>query len=195
LVRDAAGNLYGTTADGGDPNCGCGTVFKLDTSGKETVLHAFTGMQDGGFPNGLVQDTAGNLYATTEVGGDPNCASGNGCGTVFKLDPMTGTETVLYAFKGAPDGDGPLAGVIRDAAGNLYGTTRNGGNTCFGSETCGTVFKVDTTGKETVLHAFTSRAGGEQPSTGLIEDSQGNLYGAIGGGVDRGCGMIYELTP
>jgi uncharacterized repeat protein (TIGR03803 family) len=95
LVRDAHGNLYGTTFEGGEKgsNCNgvsCGVVFKLDTTGKETVLHAFTGGTDGAFPGGgLVMDGAGNLYGTTEQGGDFNCAFNaiKGCGVVFKITP------------------------------------------------------------------------------------------------------------
>jgi uncharacterized repeat protein (TIGR03803 family) len=94
LGRDNAGNLYGTTEEGGDLSCGsgsgfgCGVVFKLDTSGRETVLHRFTGGADGGYPAaGLVRDAAGNLYGTTVYGGDLACYSGMGCGVVFKLNP------------------------------------------------------------------------------------------------------------
>ncbi len=136
LVRDKAGNLYGTTPVGG-ASC-CGTVFKLDTTGKETVLYSFTG-PDGELPiAGLVRDKAGNLYGTTASGG------ASGFGTVFKLD-TSGTETVLYSFTGSTDGLEPFGGLVRDKAGNLYGTTIGPG----------TVFKLDTTGTETVLHSFT----------------------------------------
>ena len=100
-------------------------VFKLDPSGKETVLYTFTGAADGGFPvSGLIADAAGNLYSTTGGGGNtsaPNCVF-TGCGVVFKLD-RSGNETVLYTFTGGADGSGPSAGLVRDAAGNLYGTT------------------------------------------------------------------------
>jgi len=123
LIADAAGNLYSTTVFGG--TYGAGVVFKLDPSGKETVLYTFTGAADGGFPgSGLIADAAGNLYSTTGGGGNtsaPNCVF-NGCGVVFKLD-RSGNETVLYTFTGGADGSGPSAGLVRDAAGNLYGTT------------------------------------------------------------------------
>src|SRR5260221_8834378 len=127
VVRDAAGNLYGTTEYGGGVTCffqdGCGTVFKLDTTGKETVLYSFTGGTDGAIPfAGLIRDASGNLYGTTEYGGDLTCNSGVGCGTVFKVD-TTGKETVVCSFTGGADGSDPDASVIRDAAGNLYGTT------------------------------------------------------------------------
>src|SRR5579863_2355027 len=132
LIRDAKGNLYGTTDFGGGPS-GYGTVFKLDHTGQEMVL-AFTGGADGATPYaGLVRDAAGNFYSTTYYGG------ANGGGTVFKLDGA-GHETVLYSFCSASnctDGANPQAAVIMDAAGNLYSTTFYGG-----SNGGGTVFKL-----------------------------------------------------
>src|SRR5271165_6495671 len=157
LVQDAQGNLYGTTTQGGGGlGCetqGCGTVFKVDTTGNETVLYSFTGTGgDGGNPYaGLVRDTQGNLYGTTNQGGT------SGDGTVFKVD-TTGKETVLYNFTGPPDGALPYAGLVQDAQGNLYGTTGAGG-----ASGRGTVFKVDTTGKETVLYSFNYDPDGALP--------------------------------
>jgi len=159
LLRDAQGNLYGTTDFGGELTCnsggspGCGVVFKLDTTGNETVLHAFTSTPDGAFPlAALVQDTQGDLYGTTANGGV------YGVGTVFKVD-TAGNETVLYSFTGANgDGAAPFGGLVRDAQGNLYGTTSAGGDValgCAGAGGCGTVFKVNSAGKETVLYSFT----------------------------------------
>ncbi len=188
VVRDAAGNLYGTTAHGGA--FGNGTVFKLDTMGRETVLYSFTGGADGAFPlAGLIRDAAGNLYGTTEAGGDLTCNGGSGCGTVFKLD-TTGEETVLHSFTGK-DGTSPIAGVIRDAAGNLYGTTPQGGP--FSS---GTVFKLDTTGKETVLYNFTGGRGGTDgsyPDGALIRDAAGNLYGTTQLGGNYSFGTVFKV--
>jgi uncharacterized repeat protein (TIGR03803 family) len=128
LIRDEAGNLYGTTDDGGTSeggSChhGCGTVFRVDKTGKETVVHAFTGGADGGYPSGLIQDKAGNIYGTAG-GGNTSCTGG--CGVVFKLD-KAGKETVLYTFTGAADGNAP-ASLIRDEQGNLYGVAGGGGN-------------------------------------------------------------------
>ena len=150
LIRDTKSNLYGTTAGGGQPSklcpTGCGTVFKVDKTGKETVLYSFKGGMDGVTPYaGLILDRAGNLYGTTPWGGDPNCHDGIGgrCGVIFKVSP-TGKETVLYRFKGT-DGDGPYLGsLVRDAAGSLYGTTNFGGNlSCGGNGIgCGVVFKL-----------------------------------------------------
>jgi uncharacterized repeat protein (TIGR03803 family) len=194
LVRDAAGNLYGTTYEGGGTGCasfGCGTVFKLDPSGHETVLYRFTGGADGRNPYaGLVRDPVGNLYGTTYYGGSSNNCY-QGCGTVFKLD-TTGAETVLHSFTGSPDGNFPRGGLVRDAAGNLYGTTAWGG--AFGK---GTVFKLDATGKETVLHSFTG-PDGQYPVAGLIRDAAGNLYGTTKNGGSSndcrgGCGTVFKV--
>jgi uncharacterized repeat protein (TIGR03803 family) len=174
LIRDAAGNLYGTTYYGGAKSSE-GVVFKVDTSGKETVLYRFTG-PDGNGPDGVVGDAAGNLYGATSFGGS-GCPDQNGCGTVFKLD-ANGNETVLHRF-GSSRGDGtfPTAGVVRDASGNLYGTTYTGGVLTLCEVGCGTVFKVDASGNETVLHRFTGGPDAAGPYGGVIQDAAGNLYG------------------
>jgi uncharacterized repeat protein (TIGR03803 family) len=133
LIRDAAGNLYGTTAVGGAH--GWGVVFELircdsEPSGYEfKLLHTFTGGADGGQPYaGLIRDAAGNLYGTTGLGGATStCGPPYGCGVVFKLSPA-GAETVLHSFTDGADGRSPMAGLIQDAAGNLYGTTPVGGD-------------------------------------------------------------------
>jgi uncharacterized repeat protein (TIGR03803 family) len=148
LVRDAAGNLYGTTGftiTSIPFFFGLGTVFKLSPNGTETVLYSFTGGADGGGPNGVVPDSAGNLYGTTYFGGGSTaCYYVTGsCGVVFKLSP-NGTETVLHRFTGGADGENSSAGLLRDAAGNLYGTAQYGGanTTCFSPYGCGVVFKL-----------------------------------------------------
>jgi uncharacterized repeat protein (TIGR03803 family) len=184
-----AGKLYGTTIGGGPFDAG--VVFELDLSGKETVLHTFCpsggNCTDGASPNGLIHDGAGNLYGTTTSGG------ANGGGTVFKLSP-TGVETVLHSFAGGADGATPLAGLIRDEAGNLYGTTELGGPS--GS---GTVFKVDAAGNETVLYSFTGATDGGYSEASLIRDGEGNLYGTtFGGGLDSSycssfCGVVFKV--
>src|SRR5437667_269978 len=176
---DKMGNLYGTTLFGGpsfngNPS-GYGTVFKVDTSGNETLLHAFTNEPDGANPYaGLVTDKRGNLYGATASGG------AFGGGTVFKLD-TTGTEIVLHSFSGT-DGIQPQAGLVMDKAGNLYGTTVFGG-----ASGGGTVFKLDTTGTEIVLHSF-SGADGLFPLAGLVMDEVGNLYGTTDFGGSHGWG-------
>ena len=201
LVRDAAGNLYGTTKSGGSSsNCsdGCGTVFKLDPTGKETVLHSFNGEpSDGSTPTGdLVLDAAGNLYGTTWFGGSSKRCT-LGCGTVFRLD-TTGAETMVHSFaKKRRDGKFPYAGLVRDAAGNLYGTTVQGGasNNCVGG--CGTVFRLDTTGGETLLHRFVGGSpptDGERPTAGLVRDAAGNLYGTSPNGGAVGVGTVFKIS-
>jgi uncharacterized repeat protein (TIGR03803 family) len=225
VIMDSQGNLYGSTVAGGDLTCtqpgpfsnvnGCGMVFKLDPSGHESVLHTFTGLSgggDGAAPYGrLVQDASGNLYGTTYSGGTGSsaCTSNGqqGCGTVFKLDP-SGHETVLYRFTGGnSDGQNPEAALVLDAHGNLYGTTCFGGSFGFG-----TVFKLDPSGHETVLHSFygvnegMNNGDGANPIGTLVFDAQGNLYGTtVAGGDDTvglacfglsyGCGTVFEISP
>jgi uncharacterized repeat protein (TIGR03803 family) len=141
VIQDAQGNLYGTTGYGGV--YGNGTVFKVSRTGKETVLYSFTGGADGAIPgDGVIQDAQGNLYGTTDYGGDFLCGGGQGCGVVFKLS-KTGKEIVLYTFKGGTDGGTPRA-LIQDAKGNLYGNTNTGGDlSCgFQGSGCGVVFKL-----------------------------------------------------
>ena len=187
LVRDKRGNLYGTTAQGGSSaNCflGCGVVFKLDTWGNETVLHTFTNTPDGALPlAALVRDKTGNLYGTTASGGT------SVYGTIFKLD-TTGNESVRYSFAGAPDGAVPQAGLLRDKADNLYGTTFSGGSTDAGPQNAGTVFELDGSGDETVLHSFTRSPDGAFPQAGLVMDKAGNFYGTTGG---PGAGTVFKL--
>jgi len=201
LIQDAEGNLYGTTYSGGAN--GGGTVFKVDNNGNETVLYSFcsaSGCSDGKNPYaGLIRDADGNLYGTTVFGGNSNSScSASTCGTVFQLD-NTNHETVLYPFcsaSGCTDGANPYASLLRDAAGNLYGTTYEGGNDIFECSGCGTVFKLDGAGHETVLHAFCTPsvgcADGYGPMDGLIEDAASNLYGTTsGGGVNDG--TVFKL--
>ena len=212
LIFDAVGNLYGTTAGGGGPARN-GTVFKLtpnpDGSWTESVLHSFRLKRgaDGAHPfGGLIFDAAGNLYGVTVAGGaSTNCPSSNtGCGVVFKLTPNSNgswTERVIHSFCSVPncaDGGGPIAGLIFDAAGNLYGTTQGGG-----SAGNGTVFKLtpnsDGSWTESVLHSFTG-ADGHNPFAGLIFDAAGNLYGTTNAGgastnCSNGCGVVFKLTP
>jgi uncharacterized repeat protein (TIGR03803 family) len=202
LVQDAKGNSYGTTFQGGDNSCrGCGTVFKLNQRGKETVLYAFegTGNGDGEDPSaGLTMDRNGNLYGTTQSGGTGAFA---GFGTVFEL-ATTGKETVLYSFTGGEDGGYPGYGsLVIDQERNLYGTTQTGGMLRCGTYGCGTVFKVDSAGKETVLYRFTGGKDGGVPYAGLVQDSAGNFYGTASVGGDltcnapSGCGVLFKLTP
>lgn len=203
MVRDSQGNLYGIASQGGSSSCvggGCGTLFKLDPSGVLTILHVFVNNDVYGcFPDGgLIADRAGNLYGTTDA-----CGNRADAGAVFKLDPQ-GQITALYEFKGGTDGSGSAAPLIQDAAGNLYGTTEFGGDlSCtllLPGSGCGTVFKLDTSGQETVLYRFSGGADGGIPLTGLVMDAAGTLYGTTQQGGDfgcqefLGCGVVFEIT-
>jgi uncharacterized repeat protein (TIGR03803 family) len=191
LLRDAAGNLYGTTLSGGNfgglcPPLGCGVVFRLDPTGNEHVLHSFTGT-DGAQPVGnMTQDDAGNFYGTASLGGAYDSCS-YGCGAVFKVD-LDGNETVLHSFSGA-DGEYPNGGLALDGEGNLYGTTGYGG-----ARQDGVAFRLSSTGVETVLRSF-YRQDGAIPIGGVIRDAEGSLYGATyaGGTGKFGSGVIFKL--
>jgi len=184
VILDPAGNLYGTTASGGTENCylGCGVVYKLNSTGQETVLYSFMGAPDGGEPKaGLVRDSAGNLYGIAGAGAAY-------AGVVFEL-ATTGQETVLYSFTGGPDGGNPV-GLIRDPAGNFYGATQSGG-----TGGAGVVFEVDAAGKQKVLYSFTGGADGGSPYAGVIRDSAGDLYGTTSSGGKEHSGVVFRLTP
>jgi len=201
VVFGPDGSLYGSTSSGGN---GFGTIFNLRPAATvcktalcpwtETPLYQFAGGSDSADPGqgDLVFDRAGNLYGTTMEGG-PGC-NGFGCGTVFVLTPAHGgwTESVLYRFAGGSDGANPNAGVILDSAGNLYGTTMEGG---LGY---GTVYQLKPSASgwtEQVLYSFTAGNDGYDPMGGLIFDGLGNLYGtALSGGAGGG-GTAFELTP
>ncbi len=179
------GNLYGTTEGGGLD--GAGVVYKLDMAGNETVLYTFTGQADGANPSsGVIRDDTGNLFGTAYYAGDLSACGGNGCGVVYKVDE-SGNETVLHTFEGA-DGANPYAGVIRDGAGNLYGTTVVGGTLGYG-----TLYKISPAGKETSL-SFSDAPGGSGPASGVVRDAAGNLYGTAGGGPNNS-GVLYKLDP
>lgn len=194
VIQGNVGDLYGTAAGGGDFNCdpqnGCGVVYKLDAAGRETVLHTFSG-SDGAYPvTPVTRDEAGNMYGTTDGGGSSSGCGSYGCGTVFKID-SAGNETVLYSFTGGLDGCFPDQGVIRDKAGNLYGTTA--AFSCSGS---GTIFKVDSAGKFTLLHSFAGApSDGARPQLGhLAMDKYGNLYGVTSYGGANDYGVLFKLS-
>jgi uncharacterized repeat protein (TIGR03803 family) len=183
LVRDTQGNLYGTTYQGGNTNCGglgCGTVFELTPNGTLTVLYTFGGQADGATPgSGLILDKVGNLYGTTEYGG----ASGDG--TVFEITTALKYK-VIHSFTGS-DGAVPYGGLLRDGQGNLYGTTEYGG------ANYGTVFKITPSGVETVLYSFTGGVDGGAPIGNLVM-WKGNLYGTTPDGGVFGEGTVFEVT-
>jgi len=196
VVFDSAGNLYGTTTNGGTSNTG--TVYKLTHSQggwSENVLHSFNSETDGESPSGnLVIDALGNLY------GGASSYGPNGGGTVWQLRPNNGgwTFTVLYAFAGE-GAEGPSGGLAMDAAGNLYGAAL-----VAGAHNAGSIFKLTPNNGGWIyssLYDFTGGADGEMPLSALIMDSAGNLFGTteLGGSVTQecpsGCGVAFELTP
>ena len=172
-----------------------------------TALYAFAGGNDGAAPQASVTDKKGNLYGTTTSGGGNGaCNSGQGCGTVFKL-ASDGTESVLYSFcskANCADGAVPAGGLLADEEGNFYGVTESGGagSSCTVAAGCGTVFKLEPNGAETVVYSFCSKTNcsdGAGPTDGLIMDKKGNLYGATfsggtGTGCSQGCGTVFKLT-
>jgi|KBSMisStandDraft_5_1062788.scaffolds.fasta_scaffold54210_3 uncharacterized repeat protein (TIGR03803 family) len=186
LIRDPAGNLYGTTQYGGDPDCDCGVVFRLAADGKYKVLYTFSG-PDGGAPSaGLLRDAhTGDIYGTTLGGGKDHY------GTVFKL-ATDGTLTQLHSFSGGNDGRYPQnSSLIKDGTGNLYGTTPSGGDPVC---SCGIVFKIAPNGSESILYTFTRKTLGE-PLGGLVSDKLGNLYGTGAGYFQKRHGMVFRLSP
>ncbi len=192
LIFDRAGNIYGTTYDGGTNDVGA--VYELVHSGgswTETVLHTFSGGNDGSYPQeGLVFDTAGNLYGTTTWGGgNEQCLMG--CGTVFELSPSNGswTENVLTNFGSAADGNGPISSLILDQSGNLYGTTTNGGN---GGG--GTVFELTSSSGQWNFSAIYTFSGRYDLAFSPTMDAAGNLYGVTANGGSFGEGMVFKLT-
>ncbi len=220
LAMDRSGNLYGVAPFGGSQSCetqngvGCGTVFKLARKTGGWVfspLYAFSGSSNGNNPVGsLALAPDGTMYGTTDAGGHLDCRDtfGDGCGTVFHLQPPPAfcraflcpwDITVLYQFTGGNNGNDPLAGVVLDGAGNLYGTLYQGGDSELGA-----AYEVSRSGSgwtESTIHTFAGGADGAEPMAGLILDGSGNLYGTteFGGGAGGctagGCGTVFQLTP
>jgi uncharacterized repeat protein (TIGR03803 family) len=198
LIFDSSGNLYGVTSLGGSSNYG--SVFELTPKGgswTEKTLYSFPGGTSGAQPDGgLVFDSAGNLYGSTKLGGT------NGTGTVYELSKSssgTWTEKVLHNFGGSKDGQYPIASLIIDSNGNLYGTTESGGAYGNGQQNSGgTSFELSPqtggTWKETVLHSFGSGKDGLIPRSSLVRDKDGNLYGTTTLGGANGEGSVFELS-
>jgi uncharacterized repeat protein (TIGR03803 family) len=197
VVLDQSGNLYGTTVQGGDPSCLCGTVYELTYSGgswTETTLYSFrtvVGQYDGHYPEAaLAFDGSGNLYGTTAFGGHSGkkCSQA-GCGVVFKLTPSgsSWTETVLHHFNGN-DGAQPGAGLVIDSQGFIYGTAITGGN----KDGDGSAFLLSSSGDLARIFRF-SGSKGCCPG-GLILDGSGNAYGTSDLGGPAGLGAVFELT-
>ena len=186
VVRDQSGHFYGTTYAGGVFKYG--TVFKVDASGNETVLHSFGKKNDGRSPStGLVIDPVGHLFGTTSAGGIRSGKCEKGCGIVFEIEP-NGDEKILHGFAAGSDGANPSGALVRDQAGNLYGTTELGG--AFGG---GTIFKVDAIGAYTILYNFVGQPDAQNPEAGLLRDEVGNFYGTTAAGGVNGLGAVFKF--
>jgi len=182
LIMDSSGNLYGTTGEGGTSNLGA--VFEFSTAGQLTVLHSFTGGEQGAYPNGaLLFDSSGNLYGTTNEGGLGNH------GTVFKID-SSNNFSVLYEFHGEKNGFSPESALVTDGQGNFYGTSNEGGD----ADKDGTIFKLTAAGVESILYEFPAGGAGAYPYSGVVMDASGNLYGATINGGHTNSGVVYKLT-
>ncbi len=191
LVADSAGNLYGTSVQGGI--FGGGTVFQVTPAGIHTVLYNFTGGADGGEPyKGVTLDAHGNLYGTAVTGGSGSCEGG--CGVVFKLTNSGGawTQDVIHTFQGS-DGSGPGSPVAIDKFGNLYGTTPTGG-----ADGIGVVYELKPNGSGWnfgVVHTFTGgNDGGGGSASRFLIDAAGNLYNVCTVGGANGFGTVYEMS-
>jgi uncharacterized repeat protein (TIGR03803 family) len=187
LVQGSDGNFYGTTVAGGMG--GSGTVFRISLSGNYTNLYSFANSPDGANPYaGLIQGSDGNFYGTTLAGGV------NDWGIVFRISP-SGSLTNLHSFAGPPDGARPFAGLIQGSDGSFYGTTYFGGtNSC----ACGTVFRIGSSGNETILYSFAGPPNdGAEPIGGLVPGSDGNFYGTtFYGGMNNGnYGTVFRISP
>ena len=182
LIQGFDGEFYGTTPYGGAN--GNGTVFRITPQGHETVLYSFKSRKDGATPiSGLIQGIDGTFYGTTLSGGDKND------GTIFQITPQ-GQEAILYSFAGRKDGANPYNGLIQDRDGNFYGTTSQGG-----AKNKGTLFKVTPQGQETILYSFAGGNNGASPIGGLIQGSDGNLYGTTPLGGTSNFGTVFRITP
>jgi uncharacterized repeat protein (TIGR03803 family) len=193
LIFDASGNLYGVAEGGAKGN---GVVYELSPGSggwTQTLLHTFQGKTDGGYPNPLAIDQHGHLFGTAAIGGSTtNCSSG--CGVVFELVQIAGQwqQKAIYSFAGGNDGQLPLARVIFDSVGNLYGSTYYGGGPYAG----GTVYKLTPsagTWSESVVYALGEVLFDAYRPGPLLLDSTNHLFGTAGGGFDFN-GTVFEIT-
>jgi uncharacterized repeat protein (TIGR03803 family) len=182
LFQATDGDFYGTTRNGGFYDKGI--VFKISAAGVKTVLHSFGNGDDGANPiAAVIEASDGSFYGSTYYGG------AYGEGTVFKISPA-GDQTTLYSFAGGADGANPAAGLIQGTDGNFYGTTYYGGGADYG-----TVFRITPAGVETVLHAFGGGADGAYVDVGLVQGSDGSLYGVTASGGTGDVGTVFKITP
>lgn len=188
LIQGNDGNFYGTTTrlvTGNYP----ATIFKITPGGTLDTLYSFCAQQPCADGAWLALANDGNLYGTTELGGE------YGYGTVFKITP-TGTFTTLHNF-GYTDGAYPIAALVQATDGNFYGTTMGGSGTACGSDGCGTLFRITSSGTLDTLYRFCSQANcadGLSPSSGLIQATDGNFYGATPFGGTENDGTVFELS-
>ncbi|MCX8515255.1 MAG: hypothetical protein ORN24_06760 [Burkholderiales bacterium] len=193
LVLGADGEYYGTTLYGDGGNY-YGSIFKMDQNNNVSVVHSFTGSEDGSFPNSepiLAKD--GSLYGTTNLGGDAKCNS-IGCGTVYKLTP-SGQKITVYAFQDRSSGIDPSSNLVMDSAGNLYGATNLGGKDSFKTPNgFGVIYKIDVNGNYSVIHEFQGGNDGYDPEGNLVIDSAGNIYGTTFAGGTEDLGTVFEIT-
>jgi uncharacterized repeat protein (TIGR03803 family) len=210
IYVQANGKFYGTTLEGGTGSCsgGCGTVFSVTPSGKETVLYNLAGGQDGDFPTGSLLYSNGQLYGTTQIGGGGgtsacyNTSGPTGCGTIFSVS-TSGKEKVLYSFTGGKDGAFPDGGLI-DVNGTLYGMAGGGGSSvgCNGGG-CGTVFSLSASGAFKAIYGFRGPPNDGASPFGNLTNVKGALYGTTqeGGASSKctasgitGCGVVFRVT-
>jgi uncharacterized repeat protein (TIGR03803 family) len=195
LVFRPGGSIYGTTTEGDQGSCGgngCGTVYQLTGSGNNwtrNLLYAFAGDDDGGFPQGIIFDSAGNIFGTTDIGGGPA-----NHGTVFELSPSGSgwTENIIYRFQAGDDGSNPLSGLIMDSAANLYGSS-----TCAGQNGGGAIFELTPFNGNWTLNVLYSLTGicNSGPRGELLMDGTGNLYGTTYTGGIFSFGSVFKLSP
>jgi uncharacterized repeat protein (TIGR03803 family) len=197
-ILDSKGNLFGNTWEGGDSSCGfngngCGTVYEVQANGTFLVLYTFTSLAEGIEPAGSpVMDSQGNLFGTTQWGGDLNCEHTVGCGTIYELD-HAGQYKILHKFTGKSDGSYPGC-VIDDGAGNLVGVTGGGGDlSCSPPFGCGTIFRINKSGKFKTLYEFTPFTENNNGHSCLVHDAKGNLYGTNSLGGTNNSGYLAVL--
>ncbi|HET9344031.1 MAG TPA: choice-of-anchor tandem repeat GloVer-containing protein [Candidatus Eremiobacteraceae bacterium] len=188
LIRDAVGNLYGTTGTGGinSAQCGgayagCGTIYRLSKTGKEMIIHRFRGSDGDGPSSSLMENASGTIVGTTLQGGQWNN------GVVYTIGGYVHPSLVLHSFNGS-DGSFPEGGLTLASSGNFFGTT-NGGDFYQGN-----VFEMTPNGQETILVSFTGR-NGAGPTGTLVADKAGNLYGVAATGGARLQGEVFRVTP
>lgn len=212
LIQDSSGVIYGTTEFSSSGPCHCGAVYKIDTGGTVTALHTFGGA-DGEYPlSGVIEDSSGAFYGTTQYGG--YSSSGGCCGTVFKITHSGGTytTTTIHQFHPGTGGYGPVSGLTMDSSGDLFGVTPFGGNDDCSqfseSDGCGVIYELKPSGSSytyKILHKFDNTGSdGYWPYGTLVLDSSGNIYGTTSEGGDdssctgfqmTGCGTVYEFSP